>query len=185
MDGSYASRPKRLATRQWHLQTSRITCGSGWSHAPHPNGDASATNHTFSTIKRPLCHVLGHILRSKDATAQVRDSPYIKLWIPAWSPQNHSQTQFCPLTHEPRLRLRPPTTQTVGSSAAVVSPHAPLPRLLVVRHPTTTARTVGPSRQWHYGLIASLPPGAEDGIQHPHATPPSTLRHSVNMTLPP
>ena len=103
-------------------------------------------------------------ITQQDATAQVRESPYITL-DPGVSPQNHSHTQFCPLTHEQRLRLRPPTTQTVGSSAAVVFPHAPRlgfssfgTRLHQPHTRRTNAHTVGPSRQWFHGPNVLHPP---------------------------
>ena len=117
-------------------------------------------------------------ITQQDATAQVRDSPYIKLRIPAWSPQNHSQTQFCPLTHEQRLRLRPPTTHTVGSSAAVVFPHAPSPRLLVVRHPTTSTAHPADKRTHSRPIAAVVPRSQHAPSPSGESTTSTHTRHS-------
>ena len=125
LDGSsYASRPKRLergsGTSKRLGQRTAVDGRTPLTPTVMRQRRTIRSRQSNDLVPRPWPHIT-----QQDATAQVRDSPYIKLWIPAWSPQNHSHTQFCPLTHEPRLRLRPPTTQTVGSSAAVVFPHAP------------------------------------------------------------
>ena len=115
--------PQAAGARQRYLQTSRTTYGSGWSHAPHPDGDASATEPYVSSIRTTSCHVLGHILHSR--TLDTGKGEPIHYSGSRRGAHRTTHTQFCPLTHEQRLRLRPPTTQTVGSSAAVVFPHAP------------------------------------------------------------
>ena len=124
MDGSsYASRPKRLERGSGtSKRLGQRTAVDGRTPLT-PTVMRQRRNHTSRQSERPRATSLA-IYYTAGRHGAGKGEP-IHYSGSRRGAHRTTHTQFCPLTHEQRLRLRPPTTQTVGSSAAVVFPHAP------------------------------------------------------------